>query len=124
MWRTLLVASAVASVVVLPTSVAPATTTTSVAPATPTALADCPVGALCGWSENNFTGLMTRFGGWACLNSSIPLRSVANNTSGFIPKSLIVYPGKNCSGKSLGGVRPGESLPSLPGVGVSVYSLW
>jgi hypothetical protein len=98
------------------TSVASATTTTT--------LASCPVGSLCGWSGSYFTGPMTTFGGAPCVNSPIPLRSVANTYGWGWLVVLSVYSGPNCSGTRLGSVGSGQSRPFLPGVGVSVSTAW
>ncbi|WP_165975942.1 peptidase inhibitor family I36 protein [Actinomadura rubrisoli] len=121
MWRTL-------SRVSLALSVAASAAVLTMSPASASAApAGCSANSLCGWSGSNFTGPITTFGaGAGCLNSPIPLRSVANTHPGGVgvPVVLSVYSGQDCSGKPLGSVAGGQSLPSLPGVGVSVMSVW
>lgn len=123
MWRTLARASLVASVTaaaVLPVS--PASASTTPGPS------DCPDASLCGWSEAGFMGKVTTFRpGGGCIDSPFPLRSVANTYRGGgagIPVVLLVYSGKDCTGKALGSVTRGQSLPSLPADGLSVMSAW
>ncbi|MUN36251.1 peptidase inhibitor family I36 protein [Actinomadura litoris] len=106
-----------ASVAVLPTSFASASPSAGIG--------DCPLTRLCGWSEPNFQGQMVTFrGGGGCQESPIPLRSVANTHRSAIDVVLAVYSGEECSGKYLGTVGREQELPTLPAVGVSVFSAW
>ncbi|GAA0569179.1 peptidase inhibitor family I36 protein [Actinomadura livida] len=123
MWRTLtrasLVTAVAAAAAVLPVSSA------SAAPAPDPW--DCPAESLCGWSGAGFVGLVTTFRpGAGCLDAPFPLRSVANTHRGGtgIPVALLVYSDKQCTGRLLGSVRGGQSLPTLPADGLSVWSVW
>lgn len=119
MWRRLshiaLTASIAGAMVLVPASQASA--------ASSAGLPDCPDNSLCGWSGSFFTGKVMTFG-WSppCTNAPIPLRSVANTHQGTIgiPIVMAVYSGPNCTGKYLGSVARGQSLPNLPVPGLSV----
>jgi hypothetical protein len=123
MWRTLtrtsLVTAVAASAAVLPVSAASAA-------ATPGPW-DCPTESLCGWSEAGFMGKVTTFRpGAGCLDAPFPLRSVASThrDGTGIPVAMLVYSGKDCTGKLLGSVSGAQSLPTLPADGLSVMSVW
>ncbi|MFI0483749.1 hypothetical protein [Actinomadura sp. 9N215] len=120
--RVLLAAAVAASAVVLPASLASATTTTTAAAGLP----GCPETLLCGWSGTNFTGQVRTFrAGGGCSNAEFPLRSAANTWNGSgpgIPVILVVYSGKDCTGKLLDHLDRGESAPFLPVEGLSAYS--
>ncbi|WP_242906601.1 peptidase inhibitor family I36 protein [Actinomadura terrae] len=115
--RISLAVSAAASVAVLPTSPASATTSGGIG--------DCPIASLCGWSQPGFQGQMVTFrAGGGCQESPIPLRSVANTHRSAIDVVMTVYSGEECSGKDLGTVGRERSLSTLPSAGFSVSSAW
>ncbi|WP_407701612.1 hypothetical protein [Thermomonospora amylolytica] len=79
---------------------------------------------MCGWSGTSFTGTMTTFSaGAGCLNSPIPLRSVANTYGFGFMAVMNVYSGPNCTGTLLATVRPGDSVPFLFSWGSSVHTV-
>ncbi|WP_165968908.1 peptidase inhibitor family I36 protein [Actinomadura sp. KC06] len=118
--RAALALATAASATVLPASLASAKTT---AP-----LPDCPARSLCAWSGTNFTGQVTTFRpGEGCVDTPFPIRSAANTFSGGgvgIPVALLVMSGKGCTGEDLVNLQRGQSQPSLPTDGLSVWSVW
>ncbi|WP_067458029.1 hypothetical protein [Actinomadura macra] len=116
--RVPLTVAALVSAIALPTSLASAVTTSG--------LGNCPENALCGWSEPEFAGEMTRFSpGRSCQKPPFPIQSAANTyPDDNVMILLAVRAGGDCSGERLGTIMGGESLPTLREKGLSVESAW
>ncbi|MGH3239026.1 MAG: hypothetical protein ACRDNL_01520 [Spirillospora sp.] len=118
--RVSLAVALAASTIMLPASLASATTNAG--------LPGCPDTSLCGWSGTDFTGKVTTFRpGGGCIAPEFPLRSAANTWQGGgagIPVVLIVYSGEDCTGDLLVSLPRGKSAPVLRGQGLSVMSVW
>ncbi|MBC6461582.1 peptidase inhibitor family I36 protein [Actinomadura sp. HBU206391] len=84
----------------------------------------CPTNSICGWNGANFTGAMRTFPvGAGCVNSTLPLRSIANTFPGGGAGTMVtahVYSSSNCGGQLVAVVKQGEKVALLSPPGASV----